>query len=907
MRSHIVRLAAVVVSVAALASCDTGPVTPKFGNGIAGGSSGTAPITPPNPNTPDTGSVGVFILDPATTGQLVNVGDSLLVQVRIFDDRQLQSVRIQGMKYTGDANLGTLIESVRYPTVFIPAPNGLPFRTNPALVDTTVRRYLKPAVPVDSSLDSLVIMAIVTDAAGNVDTATRRVNLVSGPSVVMLAPTAGDSVPQGVAMNFSVRVQSNQGVRIVRMRIQGETTWPATAALDTTYIDTIAGTQRDVTISHAHLVPANAPAGGRITITATASDITGNPGSAAPLVVFVRQVGANAPRVTQVIPDRMETTDSITITATGDGIATVGFTVRDLNGVVLKDSSTAIAAIASNVRRDMRINLATTHQGRSVRVSSYAIDQQGLQGYSVASNVAVSQSDPTLAHTDSSLIVYGQSFKLPRSGTVGDIQVDTARSRVLISNMNANRLEVWENSTRTFDVNGVAVGSQPWGMALSVHRDTLLVANSGGTNVSRVFLGAVGGPVSSMREDLARRIRTRTNFLYTVTESYDAAGAVHFGVAAPVMYSDRPQFIAQTSDTTIWFSTKPTTTAPEGTVRYLDPRQASPDLRTMVFVRSLSSSVDNFVFIDVDSVEKREAGLNIPDTLYVYDHPPGTTQPSVVVRAPVCNNSGVPINGRTTCVGGATDPNFDPRFPAGLPQGALAAIFAMRNYDAACAPNCSDGYVFENVDPVGITDTTFISISADKNWLAFGEGNSNPGLSFLSRATPNDPDGPWISPLITQFDLTNQAAERVFGIALDSTGLIVGAHGSQSYFSSVDEPFHLRLQGIYADAGAGGAGIAFHPRANGTGSPTCERLSFVADGSKAIHATDLAFFIRRGRFDLKHQLYGPIRVSRPMAGDDPTIVLKLYGVSLTGGLTVIDLRAADIIDVPGEPDSPGCP
>lgn len=906
MRSHFLRLAAVVVSVAALASCETGPVTPKFGNGIAGGSTGTAPITPPNPNTPDTGNVGVSILDPATTGQLVNVGDSLLVIVRIFDDRQLQGVRIQGMKYTGDANLGTLVESVRYPTVFIPAPNGLPFRTNPPLVDTTVRRYLKPAVPVDSSLDSLVIMAIVTDGAGNVDTATRRVNLVAGPSVTVLAPNAGDSVPQNVPMTFTVRVQSNQGVRVIRTRLQGETTWPAAAALDTTYNDTITGTQRDVTISRSHLVPAQAPAGRPITITATATDITGNPGSAAPRVVFVRQIGTTAPRVTQIIPERMEITDSVTVIATGDGISTVGFRVRDLNGVLLKDSSTTVGAVSSNVRRDMRINLTSANQGRSVRVSSYAIDQLGVRGYSVANASSGSQTDSLLAHTDSSLIVFGQTFPLPRNGTVGDIQVDTVRSRVLISNMNANRLEVWGNATRSFDVDGVAVGSQPWGMALSVHRDTLLVANSGGTNVSRVFLGTVGGSVSTMREDLARRIRTRTNFLWTVSESFDAANAVHFAVAAPRMFSDRPQFIGQTSDTIIYFSTRPTQTAPEGTVRYLDPRQANPDLRTFVFVRSLANTVDNFVFLDVDSVESRQAGQNIPDTLYIFDHLPGTTLPSAVVRAPVCNNSGVFINGRTNCVGGAADPNFDPRFPSGLPQGALAATFAIRNYDPTCAPNCSDVTVYENVEPVGITDTTFVAQSADRNWIAFGQGNSNPGFLMMGQATPNDPAGPFFSPLITQFDLTNQAAERVFGVAIDSTGLTIGAHGAQSYFSSVDNPFHLRLQGIYADAGTGGAGIAYHPRANGTGSPTCERLAFVADGAKAIHATDLAFFIRRGRFDLKHQLYGPIRVSRRLAGDDPTIVLKLYGVSLTGGLTVIDLRATDIVNVPGEPTSPGC-
>ena len=916
MRSPLVRLAAVVVSIAALASCDTGPVTPKFGNGIAGGSTGTAPITPPNPNTPDTGGVGVVILDPATTGQLVNVGDSLLIQVRAFDDRELDGVRIQGMKYTGDPDLGSLVEIIRYPTVFAPVANGLPFRAG--LVDTTIRRYLKPAVPVDSALDSLIIMAIATDAAGNVDTATRRVNLVSGPSVTLLSPNAGDSMPQNVPMNFSVRVQSNAGVRIVTTRIQGETTWPPTAALDQTFVDTISGTQRDVTISRSQLVPANAPPGGRITITSSATDITGNPGSAAPRVVFVRQIGTSAPKVTQIIPDRMEITDSITVIATGDGIASVGFRIRDLNGNLLKDSSVSTAPIASNVRRDMQINLASTHQGKSVRVSTYAVDQLNVTGHSIANSGLAAQTNALLAHTDSSLIVYGQSFALPRDGTVGDIQVDTTRSRVLISNMNANRLEVWQNTTRTFDVNGVAVGSQPWGMAMSVHRDTLLVANSGGTNISRVFLGTVGGAVSTMREDLPQRIRTRTNFLWQFTEAFDGAGAQHFSEPIPILYSDRPQFIGQTSDTVIYFSTRPTTSAPEGTVRYMDPRQTFPDLRTFVFVRELTSSIRNYVFVDIDSVDNQTQGTGFNDTLYVYDHRPGTNLPSDVVRVPSCSN--VPAAG-LPC---ATGQNPDARFVNGLPPGPRTAIMALDSLYAnpgvcevrkivfllvkqTTLPNCSDASLLINVDPTGITDTTFVALSADKNWIAFGQGNANPGFMMMGQATPNSGLPPFFSPLITQFDLTNQASERVFGVAIDSTGLTIAAHGSQSFFSAVDLPFHLRLQGIYGDAGTGGAGISYHPRANGTASPTCERLAFVADGAKAIHATDLAFFIRRGRFDLKHQLYGPIRVSRPLAGDDPTIILKLYGISLTGGLTVIDLRTADITNVPGEATTPGCP
>src|SRR5690242_21895179 len=52
-----------------------------------------------------------------------------------------------------------------------------------------------------------------------------------------------------------------------------------------------------------------------------------------------------------------------------------------------------------------------------------------------------------------------------------------------------------------------------------------------------------------------------------------------------------------------------------------------------------------------------------------------------------------------------------------------------------------------------------------------------------------------LSPLVTIQDLTDNASERNFGIALDRTGLTVASHGLQSYFASVSDPFHLRLQG----------------------------------------------------------------------------------------------------------------
>lgn len=898
MRLPLIRLGAVVTGVVVVMSCDAGPAGPRFGNGISGGPTGTSPVTPVNPSAPDTNRPFAQIQTPATTGQLVNIGDSLLVVTRIIDDRQLSRLTLVGMKYVGDASLGTLQEIARYPAVVAPAPGAVPFRTG--LTDTTVRRFLKPAVPIDSTIDSLVIFAIARDLAGNVDTARRRVNLVKGPSVTVIAPVAGDEVSQNVAMLVQARVTHVDGVRDVTIRVQGEATWPASARLDTTITTTIVGLQRDVTVSNTILIPLTAPERGRVTITVSAFDINSNPGAAPAVVVFVRLFGTTTPRVTQKIPTRLEVNDSVEVFATGDAIAYLGFIIRDevTDSLIKRDSIQLPPTLTGNARANVGINLPTSDQGRRVKIASFAVDVAGVTGYSVPFTSTVFQGNASLAFTDTSLIVFGQTYKLPRPGVVGDIVVDTIRSHVLVSNMDANRLEVWLNNSKLFDPLGVAVGSQPWGLAVSINADTLLVANSGGTNISRVFLGAANGDPRTMLEDLPKRIRTRTNFLFVVAETHDLAGAVRLSIPAPKMFSDRPQYIGQIADGTIFFSTKPTATAPEGTVRYLDPSEPFPDLRTFVFVRTLGAAAKNFVLVDMDSARARGGGgTGIPDTIYVFDHLPGTNQPSAMVFAPTCRDPALgALPGRTLCdptlASPNLDPRFDSRFPGGLPQGTLSAVLAIRTYDPTCSPNCSDMYVIENATPVGITDTTFVSTSADRNWIAFGQGNSSPGFMMMANVDPT-----LNSPLITQFDLTLQAAERIFGIAIDSTGQTIAAHGSQSYYSSVDLPFHLRLQGIYGDAGTGGAGIAYHPRANGTSSPANERLSFVAAGDKTVHAVDIAYFIRRGRYDLKHQLYGPLRVSRRMVGDDPTIILKLYGISLEG-LVVIDLRASDILSAP---------
>jgi hypothetical protein len=197
-----------------------------------------------------------------------------------------------------------------------------------------------------------------------------------------------------------------------------------------------------------------------------------------------------------------------------------------------------------------------------------------------------------------------------------------------------------------------------------------------------------------------------------------------------------------------------------------------------------------------------------------------------------------------------------------------------------------------DLNSLALTDTTFLAESGDHQWIAFGEGNTS-GAGRIMMV--NDPPGPFpgfFSPGVTVTDLIDNANERVYGVAVDSTGTMLAAHGAQSYFAAINNPFHLRLQGKY-DSFDNGAGVAFHPGANGNATVNTDRLAFVGSQSGYIEIVDIAYFLNRGKLTLKGNLYGPLRASRPFAGDPPGTILKLFGLS-SAGLVVIDLTAADI-------------
>jgi hypothetical protein len=274
----------------------------------------------------------------------------------------------------------------------------------------------------------------------------------------------------------------------------------------------------------------------------------------------------------------------------------------------------------------------------------------------------------------------------------------------------------------------------------------------------------------------------------------------------------------------------------------------------------ITGNINQYVLLNVDSIVFRIAPANDPtsDSIYVWDHPYG--QASGVIFA--------------------ADDNI---------PGVIAQL-AGQGSDA-------EAVLRLDIASLDLTDTTFAAISGNRNWVAFGEGNTGGAAGrVIVIADSVGPLPNYFSPVVTVQDLTENASERVFGLAMDLSGRTVASHGLQSYFANIYDPFHLRLQGKY-DSFDNGAGIAFHPAADGVLTPASSRLAFVAAASGVIEIVDIAYYVNRGRLQLKYPIYGPLRVSGPMPGDPPAVILKVFAVSLQG-LIVIDVTAADIKPAP---------
>jgi len=306
------------------------------------------------------------------------------------------------------------------------------------------------------------------------------------------------------------------------------------------------------TITDSLPIPAQVTVPGSVVITAFATDSLNNPSGVAPgVIVLVQSVSTDTtpPLVRDTMPLRVEVGDSITVTATDpSGITKIGFLVYDSTGktIIHGDSVSGLAGTITNVTYKWRLNLdsaGVTTFPTVVVVKAFAEDGASPTKHRGGSTITGVPVPDSAAARDTLTVVAGTTIALPQGGQFGDAVIDPNNvggngPLLLLTNTLLNQIERFRLNTGTF-LKAIPVGSQPVGIALWPHdtagdnADTVIVANSGGTNLSIVDLVS-GAEV--------QRHRLADYIVQTVKTQPTAAGGIEI-LTTDYDLSDRPQYL----------------------------------------------------------------------------------------------------------------------------------------------------------------------------------------------------------------------------------------------------------------------------------------------------------------------------------------------------------------------------
>jgi hypothetical protein len=861
--------------------------------------------------------VTVDIEEPSAESSTQSLGDSLLVTARVRAGRGITEVVYEGFAVRGDPDLGT--------EELIPRFTTKTANLQGVASDTLLSRFLMPTS--DETREQVFVVVAAKDVDGAVAADTAKI-LIGGTKVEVLDIEDGQSVQAGLSL--SVRVRGTDPDGILQLQID------VTGAFEETIVKSFNPPVDSAAMDTVVVIPAGTT--GAISLVASARNTLDLLGFAGPFTLNVGSSGAGDTQPPEVLSSatseiRMELKDPVNVTVSGvdnnsgSGVSRAGYTVLAISPI---RGDTLIQSDEQIYTPPRTGNVVTNFQFTPFNVDSLALPDTlvfEVTGYMVDGNgncaasvggaaperlpcttlpggqiAAQERAGERLVRS----IVAGRTVFLPAGGLILDAEVDTIRRSLFLSNHDRDQIEIFGLQSESF-LPAIPVGSEPWGLELNRGEDTLLVANSGGTNISNVYLGPpvnLNPPYADHVEDPGRRIVTPDVVLFDVERRVDDIGALRYRVtfhpdASPPGFSDRPQFMAVDSTGRVLYSTKTTLAGDFGTIRraWVPTGQNLVEVRLFYEHGDLIDAPDFVAVANVDNIGITSTPLN--DLATIFDHTPGTTD--------VIAND-----------------------PPELIELAASSARALG----------SDVEIFSgrwSVPNIGFHDTTFVAASGDRGWVVFGEGSIEP----IGRVIMYDASTDRLSGVIPVTDLLTNASETVRGVSLNHDGTLGVARGFQGYFFSRD----LRLQGV-ADLPAGGAGAALHPlhanypsRENLSGRYDPDtHLAFLGTGQGTIDIVDAFHFNRVGRLFIKDVVAGPLRAVLPFPEDnaafqcqsktvlngtgqvigqavdifadeqgtipyppdggptdDRCVVIKLFGITSNGGVVVVDVRKGDIL------------
>jgi len=814
---------------------------------------------------------------------------ALRVRINVRDQSGIKSVKFEGYSIRGDTTTNSSVVT-RFVTQTVDFPQP-PSETLPR--DTTLIRFLELA-PGDIISEPVTIKVTAEDSTGAVSTALTQV-LLGGPAVQLRSPTNNTQVQTGLAMTVSAHAYDPSGIDSMEIVVSGAQTqtfaWGGLAATDSV----IRSASLDITAPTGTLeIVARAWNGSRVpgqSATSTVSIVTvASNDTTLPLVSMLsssqsrlellerhsvtvsarhnggsglRRLGAVVraiPANTAIAPQTLYL-DSIFTGSARTGLETVNFqfTLSDFGYTETTvpqmpfDVTFQIHAFAFSGAGRCAANIGST-------LNSFPCDSVQFNGRAfgtVAGNSGLQQRVTAVAG-------YQVRDSRLNGSTIADVTLDEAHNRLYMSNWSRNRVEVLRLSDSTF-ADAVSVGSQPWGMFINNAGNRLIVANSGGTNISFVD---ISGATMPTREQISERLLTPNLGLFNVRVETTDVGTRY--TVTRFDFSDRPQFIAQDNTGRLLYSTEPTAAAAGGTVRVVDTSLPRQETRLLYTRDAIIESDNTTAIAHIDSIALNATGTSVE----LFDHIPGTT---TVISSAL-----------------AADLNL-----------AVDALRAQGS-DIAAYPGAWD------IQRVGLSDTTYVAASGDRAFVAFGEGASAPFADvWLWNAGTST-----VSDAISVADLVGNAAEQVLGVSLNRNGRLGAARGlGGAFFFSNNADFEgdLRLQGVFdSPLQAGGSGgVALHPLHTEVRASDLTTLAFVASSDSTIKIVDTFHFRSRGSIAIKGTMVGPLRAGLPLPGENTglsacdQIEVKLYGLMRTvegsppapqTRAVIINVRRKDIAD-----------
>ncbi|MDP9202271.1 MAG: hypothetical protein M3P26_10140 [Gemmatimonadota bacterium] len=677
----------------------------------------------------------------------------------------------------------------------------------------------------------VTITAFAVDGAGNssgVDTLIMATGNVPPPEVKILSPFSGSSAVLGKSILVTVMGKSGVKVRSLGIMTTGPVVRADSAIYSSPLLDSL--TWQDTVAIPATATP------GTLTITPFLRDSLGQR-AVGPSITITVQTAAqinsvpvvNAYCTTSQAFDnacghgkRVEVSDTVHVEADDpSGIGQLGYEVRTVVGGPIDDSATFISNGQLTFQpHTFSMKLPYSNFPTTAYIQVFARNTNGVRAYAKLASGA--------DRIDTVVVVAGVTRPLPLGGQVADALYHSGKDRLYLTNITRNQVEVFNLADSSFKA-PVIVGSRPWGLTAwprdrnGAMGDTVLIANSGGTDISYIDLNIGASGAEVFRYALPNII------VYSVTTVTSGTSGLPFQQLSRYDFSDRPQFPAATcmvaggvcTEVILAYTTTPT------------PGQTTPfnTLNGTIRWENLTQGVT-------------AAGKSDPHTSHFFFEP---------------------AMGQSV---GRSDTLKIVRFDA---NGIDSAVVVPYNQPVA------GGFysVTVRLPELGYRDTTFARNSGNFQRAIFGEG----GSVFGSRAVAYDADRGFattftdlsgatiaipipvvdkgVSPATAVSDFIANTFAEVKGVAINFDGSLSAIRADSTY---VLNPL-LRLQGVL-NTTVNNAGLDFHPLNTGPNSfPLNTRLLFAASSEPLIEIFDTHCYQRVSSIPIRDPIIGPIKAA----------------------------------------------